>query len=162
MPGRCFLHRKRARLKAKRAPTRLVLLLSRQSSEDAWGHAAKAEIRMAECGTKPSLRAPIRGESFIIPHSSFDDIIRRCVGTCQPERPPVRKQCGRKFQSSEDAWGHANLTRSGRHALHMVRFNHPKMRGDMPTRPTAAGDCGFAVVSVSIIRRCVGDRKSVV
>ena len=86
-------------------------------------------------------------------------IIRRCVGTCQPKfvafvkltnadsfnHPKMRGDMPtcrrweallpwqRLFQSSEDAWGHANYQAVGVVDVSGAGFNHPKMRGDMPT-----------------------------
>ncbi len=70
-------------------------------------------------------------------------IIRRCVGTCRLMQAMFWTLAPwYTFQSSEDVWGHADsckpcsgLWRRG------TRFNHPKMCGDMPTKPGA----GFAI-----------------
>ena len=86
------------------------------SSEDAWGH-ANPNVRLFENNAGGSFNHPkMRGDmpTYIFPNdivqvSLFVSIIRRCVGTCQREAY-LRFYDGISFS-----------------------FNHPKMRGDMPT-----------------------------
>ena len=108
-----------------------------QSSEDAWGHANP--LACTNCSSDITNRfqssedawghANTPAPAAISSSTRMVSIIRRCVGTCQRIMETKARQC-------------------------LTSFNHPKMRGDMPTGSDRRGNSRSN--GVSIIRRCVG------
>ena len=124
------------------APTQTPWVITFQSSEDAWGHAnlnLPCECPSGDCRfNHPKMRGDMPTQVEVHPvavaANSFNHPKMRGdmpTSSLTPDGRPAWFW----FQSSEDAWGHANVPHPHRAHVGCVRFNHPKMRGDMPTNP---------------------------